>query len=239
MQIQHTCMLMNHPAPVCRGAEAPTKDSGTNWCWQGRIQPFLHCSSLRGQTQPWKGAPTPGSRFQTPEQAGGCGRDGMEQVAEPPSAPLCCSPLTLGASAPHSNPVVWMKSLSVTWKPRRKEGSSLKLMVLLQAAASNVAASGCSPGGTGSWWHGELASVSRGDGGTGSWWHREMVSQGDGGKGSWCHGEIVAQGAGVTGRWWHREMVAQAELLMQERGLLRGGPRILPFVSLFNLTGQT
>lgn len=34
------------------------------------------------------------------------------------------------------------------------------------------------------------------------------------------------------------ELALQAELFMQEQGLLRGGPRILPFVSLFDLTGQ-
>lgn len=59
--------------------------------------------------------------------------------------------LGLGAPVPHSNPVVWIKSLSVTWKPRKKEGNSPKIMVLLQAAACNVAASGCRPGVTGSW----------------------------------------------------------------------------------------
>lgn len=35
-----------------------------------------------------------------------------------------------------------------------------------------------------------------------------------------------------------RELVLQAEPFTQEQDLLGGGPQILPFVSLFDLTGQ-
>lgn len=94
--------------------------------------------------------------------------------ADPASAPCCCSPwleLAAGAlvaqSEPQSDPVVWMKPLSVWVK------------------SLSVTTPGSQRG------------------------RRGILSS---------HGPAAAE------IWCPREPMSQAELLMQERGLLRGGP---------------
>lgn len=123
---------------------------------------------------PCKGKHSPG-RVLSPQAPSTQLRAGVGQGADPPSTPPCCGHLAgvgcrgSGGScaSKQSHGVDEIPLRDNTWKPRRKEGNSPQLTALLQAAACDVAASGCRqrPGVTGSWCHKEL--VSQGAGVTG------------------------------------------------------------------------